>query len=76
MGCTQGLVIKGVYIEEKKIYQSEVFCLKDELTLKTLMHRSIGAIKFSNPFKKSFGGSGVLISKDLILTAAHNLFDR
>jgi V8-like Glu-specific endopeptidase len=44
--------------------------------LKTLIHRSIGAFTFTNSSKLPCAGSGVLVSRNLILTAAHNLYDK
>ena len=34
------------------------------------------ALTFLNANKASHAGSGVLVSKDIILTAAHNIFDK
>jgi hypothetical protein len=39
------------------------------------MHRSIGALTFLNKSKLPRVGSGVLISKNLVLTVAHNIYD-
>jgi V8-like Glu-specific endopeptidase len=44
--------------------------------MKQIIHRSIGALCFQTHNKKLAAGSGLLISKDLILTAAHNIFDK
>jgi V8-like Glu-specific endopeptidase len=41
-----------------------------------LLHRSIGAITFLNKNKQLGMGSGVLISPNLVLTVAHNIYDR
>ena len=40
--------------------------------LKELLHRSVGALTFLNLHKQLQAGSGVLISRDIVLTAAHN----
>lgn len=40
------------------------------------LHRSIGALVFLNRNKQRSVGSGTLISNDLILTAAHNIYDQ
>jgi hypothetical protein len=40
------------------------------------LHGSIGAIVFRNSRQEIFAGSGVLISSNLVLTAAQNLFDK
>ncbi len=40
------------------------------------MHRSIGAFTFLNKYKNPNAGSGVLISKNLVLTVAHNIYDK
>ena len=44
--------------------------------LKYVLHRSIGALTFINKYKQPRAGSGVLITRDTLLTAAHNIFDR
>lgn len=40
------------------------------------LHRSIGALMFSDKNGKQAAGTGVLISKDIVLTSAHNIFDK
>ena len=40
------------------------------------MHRSIGALIFLNTDGQMGFGSAVLISENLVLTAAHNVFNR
>jgi V8-like Glu-specific endopeptidase len=44
--------------------------------LKTVMHRSIGALIFYNSRQQLCVGSGVAISPNLVLTAAHNVYDK
>jgi V8-like Glu-specific endopeptidase len=39
-------------------------------------HRSIGAITFLTKKKRFAVGSGILISKNIVLTAAHNIYDK
>ncbi len=39
------------------------------------MHRWVGALKWKTGLGYDAFGSGVLISKNLVLTAAHNIFD-
>ena len=43
-----------------------------------MVHQSICAIRFAHKAKstKLVYGSGVLISKDIVLTVAHNIFDK
>lgn len=48
----------------------------DPKDINKLTHRSIGAIQGLNNNHDKFRGTGVLISKDLVLTVAHNLYDR
>jgi V8-like Glu-specific endopeptidase len=45
-------------------------------SLKSLLHRSIGALTFLNKIKKLAKGSAALISPNLILTVAHNIYDK
>jgi V8-like Glu-specific endopeptidase len=63
------------FVQEKKIYDEDLF-LVDESDMKQKLHRSIGALSFLTPNKRVAAGSGVLISRNLILTAAHNLYDK
>jgi V8-like Glu-specific endopeptidase len=44
--------------------------------LKYVLHRSIVAITFLNKQKSMLTGSGVLISPNLVLTAAQNIYDK
>jgi V8-like Glu-specific endopeptidase len=62
-------------IEEKLILNEKLFPVEKEL-LKTFIHQSIGAFTFTNSSKFPCAGSGVLVSRNLILTAAHNLYDK
>jgi V8-like Glu-specific endopeptidase len=41
-----------------------------------MIYQSIGGFTFINVKKESSAGSGVLISRNLVLTAAHNLYDK
>lgn len=34
------------------------------------------AITFMNKYKQSLAGSGVLLTKNMVLTAAHNIYDK
>jgi V8-like Glu-specific endopeptidase len=61
--------------EEKLINNEELFCIEGK-DLKTLLHRSIGALTFINQVKKMAKGSAAIISPNLILTAAHNIFNK
>lgn len=60
--------------EEKIIYQEQLFSITDHAL--TLHHRSIGGMTFLTKLKQMGMGSGVLISKNLFLTAAHNIYDK
>jgi hypothetical protein len=44
--------------------------------LASLLHRSIGALTFLNKKMQICAGTGTLISRDLVLTVAHNIFDK
>lgn len=59
------------------VNSSPLLCIQDD-AIKDLLHRSIVAIRYENPLiKDKYNcGSGVLISNDLVLTAAQNLFDK
>ena len=52
-------------------------CIKGVDT-KELPHNSIVALRIKDPLTKNrfFYGSGALISHNLILTAAHNIYDK
>jgi V8-like Glu-specific endopeptidase len=51
------------------------FLIKKEY-INTVHHRSIGSITFMNGKGRLGAGSGVLISKNLFFTAAHNIYDK
>lgn len=53
----------------------ELFKISEE-DLELKLHRSIGALMFSDKNGNSSAGTGVLISKDIVLTSAHNIFDK
>jgi hypothetical protein len=60
---------------EKLVKNESLFPIdKDEL--KTLLHRSIGALTSLDTKKQLCLGSGVAISRNLVLTAAHNIYDK
>lgn len=65
----------STYKMEKIVRNEELFCIDNPALLQTLLHRSIGAITFQAS-NKTFCGSGTLISPYLILTAAHNVYDK
>jgi V8-like Glu-specific endopeptidase len=44
--------------------------------MRLIKYRSIGALTFFNKKKQPGCGSGVLISNNLVLTAAHNIYDK
>jgi V8-like Glu-specific endopeptidase len=44
--------------------------------MKSVQHRSIGALIFYIKNKGPGCGSGVIVSKNLVLTAAHNIYDK
>jgi V8-like Glu-specific endopeptidase len=44
--------------------------------MRSVSHRSIGALTFQHGQTWRCAGTGVLISKDLVLTAAHNIYDK
>ena len=59
------------------VNNSPLLCITGD-AINDLLHRSIVALGYENPLIKNtyLYGSGVLISKNLVLTAAHNLFDK
>ena len=64
-----------IYYEEAIVFNEEPKPINGN-TLKEVLHRSVGALTFLNRNKQFKAGSGVLISRDTILTAAHNIFDQ
>ena len=58
------------------ILNEQLFCIDQEQLLKTVIHGSIGAITYRNKKYWSGVGSCVLISKNLVLTSAHNIYNR
>ena len=44
--------------------------------MKTPLHKNIGALKIKSYKKGRIMGTGVLISPNLVLTSAHNVYDR
>lgn len=63
------------YSQEAIVFNEELNPINGNL-LKEILHRSVGAITFLNKYKKFATGSGVLISRNIILTAAHNFYDK
>jgi V8-like Glu-specific endopeptidase len=61
--------------EEKKILNEELFRV-DLNDLTNILHRSIVALTFLTPYKQYAVGTGFLISANLVLTAAHNLYEK
>jgi V8-like Glu-specific endopeptidase len=44
--------------------------------MRSVQHRSIGALTYFNKNKQLECGNGVLISNNLILTTAHKIYDK
>ena len=63
------------YSNQRLIFQQNLVKITNEL-LKQIEYRSNVAIVFTNKAKISMAGSGIMISKDTVLTAAHNIFDK
>ncbi len=63
-------------IEEKMIRGTEDLFPITGNALRMLPNSCIGALTFKNKMKKSGKGTGVAISPNLILTVAHNIYDR
>lgn len=68
-------VIGTAYSQEAIFYKEEPNPINGD-ALKDILHRSLGALTFLSRHRIPGSGSGVLISEDTILTAAHNIFDR
>ena len=63
------------YMDEDVFFGDKLAEISKE-QMKDQKYRNIGALEL-NHFKYGKGhGSGVLISRDLVLTAAHNVFNR
>lgn len=63
------------YIEEKIIKKNKLMKVSAR-EMRSGFHRWIGAITFNDCFGREGKGSAVLISKNLILTAAHNIYNK
>jgi V8-like Glu-specific endopeptidase len=61
--------------EEKKVLNEEPFKV-DSNDLKNTLHLCIVAITFLTHHKQLGVGSGILISSNLVLTVAHNFYDK
>jgi V8-like Glu-specific endopeptidase len=61
---------KGIIMDE------DLFLIDEEEFSNGVVHRSIGAMTYRNMNKQLGTGSGVLISENLVLTTAHNIYDR
>ena len=62
------------YLEEKIIQNQQLFKIENEQLHELMHHRSIGALTILDRHKHFGVGSGVLLSRDLVLTAAHNIY--
>jgi V8-like Glu-specific endopeptidase len=62
--------------EEKMVGGTKDLFLITGKSLKAFPHNCIGALTFVNKVKKVCKGTGVAISPDLVLTVAHNVYDR
>jgi V8-like Glu-specific endopeptidase len=61
--------------EEKKVRNEELFKVGSRDS-KNILHRSIVAITLLTNHKQFAVGSGFLISPNLVLTVAHNFYDK
>ena len=62
-------------MNEKGLFNERLFRVEKK-DLESILHRSIAALTFIDGKKQPTAGSGVFISRNLMLTAAHNLYDR
>jgi hypothetical protein len=60
----------------EKIVRNEELAFIDSSYLHTLIHRSIGCLTFLDGTKRMGVGTGTVIAPDLVLTAAHNFYDK
>jgi V8-like Glu-specific endopeptidase len=62
--------------KDNKLVRNEELSPVERHDLKSTLHRSMVALTFVNGMRKLCVGSGVLISPNLVLTAAHNVYDK
>jgi V8-like Glu-specific endopeptidase len=62
--------------ENNKLVRNEGIFPVEKQDLKSVMHRSMVALTFLDGMRRPCVGSGVLISPNLVLTAAHNVYDK
>lgn len=60
--------------QEKIVLNQPLFKINVE-QLKDKLHRSLGAITFLNYDRYPAAGTGTLISPNMVLTVAHNVYD-
>ena len=64
------------YQDEAMFFQ-DVLCRIDKEQMETPLHRFIGVLTFRSRTREELGrGTGTLISPNLVLTVAHNIYCR
>ncbi len=63
------------YFQEKIVLAEDLFRIDGE-AINSLLHRSIGSLSWLNKKKQLLVGSGVIISKNIVITAAHNIYSK
>lgn len=63
------------YKDEKAILNERISRIEGE-KLKEVLHRSIGCITYLDKDQQIQYGTGFMIASDIVITAAHNLYDK
>lgn len=58
------------------LFKEELFCIDQESELKKRLHASIAALAYRTKDRVNGCGSAALVSKDTVLTAASNIYNK